>query len=232
MSGSASWPASSVTLVGNTLTITFNPADRPASWTNFNNASLCISLQAACGTSGVYPIIASVSYNPNTTCNPSPGYCTGIPTPFNVALNCPVPCNDGVDFITFEVKRISYGLPDDDNDGQPSGAIYNFAQMRLDRLMHTDTAEAYFAGRIKATSFPNWQNVWVILEAGNLGDLLTGLNAEVTIRNSNGIDNYTFTLPVTTSPLCGGSPDCNRMAVDLRVSTLVAAGAVPPTFRY
>ncbi len=232
VSGSASWPASSVNLVGNTLTITFDPADRPAGWTNFKNASLCLSLQAACGTPGVYPITASVSYNPNTTCNPSPGYCTGIPTTFNVALNCPVPCNDGVDFITFEVKRISYGLPDHDNDGQPSGATYNFAQMRLDRLMHTDTAEAYFGGRIKATSFPNWQNVWVILEAGNLGDLLTGLNAEVTIRKNGTVPVYTFTLPVTTSPFCAGYPDCNRMVIDLRVSTLVAAGVVPPTFLY
>jgi len=232
VSGSASWPASSVTLVGSTLTITFDPANRPVGWTNFNNASLCISLQAACGTSGTYPITASVTYNPNTTCNPSTGYCTGIPTTFNVALNCPVPCDDGVDFITFEVKRISYGLPDHDNDGQPSGATYNFAQMRLDRLMHTDTAEAYFGGRIKATSFPNWQNVWVILEAGTLGDLLTGLNAEVTIRKNGTVPVYTFTLPVTTSPLCAGYPDCNRMAVDLRVSTLVAAGVVPPTFLY
>jgi uncharacterized repeat protein (TIGR01451 family) len=232
VNGSASWPASSINLVGNTLTITFSPANRPAGWSNssFRTASLCVPLQATCGTTGVYPITARLSYNPNITCNPSPGYCVGMPTTFNVALNCPGPCPDGVDFITFEVKRISYGLPDHDNDGQPSGTTYNFAQMRLDRLMHTDTAEAYFGGRIRATS--SWQNVWVILEAGNLGDYLTGLNAEVTIRKNGTTPVYTFTRPVTTSPLCGGSPHCNRMAVDLRVSTLVAAGVVPPTFRY
>jgi len=214
VSGSASWPASSINLVGNTLTITFDAANRPAGWTtsSFRAASLCVPLQATCGTTGVYPIIARLSYNPNTTCNPSPGYCLGIPTIFNVAINCPMPCPDGVDFITFEVKRISYGLPDHNNDGQPSGTTYNFAQMRLDRLMHTDTAEAYFGGRIRTTTFQSWQNVWVILEAGNQGDRLTGLNAEVTIRKSGNGPVYAFTRPVTTSSLCGGFPHCNRIA--------------------
>jgi len=232
ISGSASWPASSVSVSGGVLTIVFNPADRPPGWTSFKNASLCVSLQAVCGTPGVYPITASVSYNPNTACNPASGYCTGIPTTHSIALNCPIPCPDGIDFISFDVKRISYGLPDHDNDGQPSGATLNFAQMRLDRLMHTDTAEAFFGGRVRATNYPSWQNVWVILEAGTLGDLLVGLDAQVTIRENGVAPVHTFTLPVVTAPNCSGYPDCNRMAVDLRVPTLVAAGLVPSTFVY
>ncbi len=232
VNGALSWPANSVSLSGSTLTIVFDPADRPAGWTTFKNVPLCLPLQAVCGTPGLHSITASVSYNPNTTCNPSPGYCTGIPTTYSIALNCPIPCDDGIDFITFDVKRISYGLPDDDNDGQPSGATLNFAQMRLDRLMHTDTAEAFFGGRVRATNYPNWQNVWVILEAATLGDLLLGLNAEVTIRKNGSFPVYSFTRPVVTSPFCAGYPDCNRMAVDLRVPTLVTAGVVPPTFKY
>ncbi len=232
VSGSASWPASSVNISGTTMSITFDPANRPPSWTSFNSALLCVSFEATCGTAGIYPITASVSYNPNTTCNPAAGYCTGIPSTFNVALNCPVPCPDGIDFMAFQVRRISYGLPDDDNDGQPSGASHNFSLMRLDRLMHTDTAEAFFGGRVRATNFPNWGNVWAILEAGTLGDLLFGLYAEVTIRKNGAFPVYTFMRPVLNSNSCGAYPDCNRMAVDLRVSTLQAAGVVPPTFVY
>ncbi len=231
VSGAFTWPAGSVTVSGSTITVTFDPANRPSGWTNFQSASLCLPLQATCGTPGVYSITASATYNPNTTCNAS-GYCTGIPTTFSVALNCPIPCNDGIDFISFDVRRISYGLPDHDNDGQPSGATYNFAQMRLDRLMHTDTAEAFFGGRVHATNFPNWQYAWVVLEAGNHGDLLQGLEAQVVIRKNGHLPMYSSTLPVSTQPACGTYPDCNRMAVDLRVSTLIADGVVPPGFLY
>ncbi len=231
VSGAFTWPSSSVTVSGSTITVTFDPANRPPGWTNFQGASLCLPLQATCGDPGVYSITARATYNPNTACNTS-GYCTGIPTTFGVALNCPIPCDDGIDFISFGVKRISYGLPDHDNNGQPSGATHNFAQMRLDRLMHTDTAEAFFGGRVHATNFPNWQHAWVVLGAGNHGDLLQGLEAQVVIRKNGLLPMYSFTLPVSTQPACGTYPDCNRMAVDLRVSTLIAAGMVPPGFLY
>jgi hypothetical protein len=230
--GNGSWPAGSISISGSTLTIVFNPGDRPPTWTDFKDAPICIPLQAVCGTPGTYTISATVSYNPNTACNPPGGYCTGINTNFNISINCPIPCPDGIDFWSFSARRISLGLPDDNNDSQPSGTTYNWAQMRLDRLMHTDTAEAFFGARVRATNFPNWQNVWAILEAGAYGDHLLGLQALITIRKGGNAPVYNFTRPVTTSSLCGTAPDCARMAVDLRTSTLIAAGVLPPSFVY
>lgn len=232
--GDGTWSPTSTSFSGTTLTLIFTEANRPSSWEryDFKNSVLCVPLIANCGAPGNYGVTARLNYNPNPSCNPAGGYCTGMPATANISLNCPVPCPDGIDFRRFAMYRISYGEPDNDNDGVADGSgALDFSRIRLDRLMHTDTAEAFLGGRIRASSVPSWNAVWALIDIDQLGDHFIGLEAEVTIRKGGTIPVYSFTRPVLVGDY-GTAPNGRRFGVDLRTATLISAGVVPPTFTY
>lgn len=229
------WPATSVNVVGNTVYVTFTHPNRPAGWHtyyptgSFKNSYVCLPVQLQCGSGGTFPITTQVLYNPDPSCNPS-DFCYGMPQTTSISLNCPVSCPDGIEINRFSFQRISYGLPDNDNDGVPDGGgSLDFSRIRLDRFMVTDTGEAYFEGIVRASSVPSWPYAWAVLEMGSQGDRFIGLLAEVWIRKANG-PVYSGQVPLLEDAFCAGWPDCKRFAVDLRASTLIGQGIVPAGF--
>ncbi|MDW8015721.1 MAG: hypothetical protein RMK19_06885 [Bacteroidia bacterium] len=227
------WPATSVSVVGNTVRVIFNHSNRPEGWQtmwptgSFKNSFVCLPLVLNCGNAGSFSITSQVFFNPNPTCNPQ-GFCYGLPQTTTINLNCPIPCPQGMLMTNFTLRRTSYGIPDNDNNGIPDGGgTLDMARIRTDRVMITDTATAYFEAQVQGGP---WQNAWAILELGSEGDRFTPIDVSVRIRKTGGGPVYQGMLPLLNSNACGGWPDCNRFAVDLRVSSLIAVGFVPNTF--
>ncbi len=226
------WNAYRVTQVGNILYVDFRHANKPTAWggLRFRNSSVCVPLQVSCGgsPSGVYSISTRLLYNPDTTCNTDYA-CYGFPQPTEIAVNCPTPCPQGVQTIAFSMERTSYGLKDDDNNGMAdANAPPTLSLIKRRRLMHTDTATAYYVGVIRGGP---WQHVWAILQIDNHGQRFVALDANITIQKAGGGATYTFTRPVLVGNY-GGAPHNRRFAIDLRRSTLVSAGVVPPSFQW
>ncbi|MCX7651749.1 MAG: hypothetical protein N2200_02630 [Bacteroidia bacterium] len=225
------WNAASAVQTGTTLRVNFTHPNRPAGWSYdaFQNSYLCIPLTFTCGTPGSYSITSRLFYNPNPSCNPTPGYCYGMPRTTQIALNCPTACPNGMEFIGFSLRRTSYGLPDNDNDGLPDGSgTLDFTKIRTDRFMVTDTGVAHFRGVIRTSGAP-WQYAWAHMELRTQGDRFSPVNAQIRIRKFSGIV-YQGTVPVINDPACGGPPHCNRFAVNMSVSALSSAGVVPGGF--
>lgn len=230
-----SWDASSVSVVGNTVTAIFSHSNRPGDWQtawptgSFKNSQVCIPLVLTCGTAGSFTITSQLLFNPNPTCNPS-GFCYGMPQTTTISLNCPVPCPQGMLMTNFTFRRTSYGLPDNDNDGIPDGGgSLDMTKIRTDRMMVTDTATAYFEAQVQGGP---WQNAWSILELGSEGDRFVPVDAYVRIRKAGGGPFYQGLIPLLNSNICGGWPNCNRFAVDLRTNSLIGLGLVPPGFQW
>lgn len=230
------WPATSVNVSGSTVTVTFTHANRPAGWQtffptgSFKNSYVCLPVQVVCGAGGVSSVQTQILFNPNPTCNPNP-FCYGMPQSSPISVNCPVVCPDGMEVTNFSFDRVSYGQPDNNNDGVPEAGSVNLSLIRRDRMMVTDTALGYFEGVIRASTFGSWQNAWAILELGAEGDRFIGLEAQVNIRKAAG-PVYQATVPLLSSNACSGWPNCNRFAVDLRAATLISQGVVPPGFTW
>jgi len=226
------WNAYRVTQVGNVLYVDFRHANKPTLWGggHFRNSSICVPLQVNCGgsPSGVYSISTRLLYNPDTTCNTDYA-CYGFPQPTEIAVNCPTPCPQGVEMIAFSMERTSYGLKDDNNDGiADANAPPTLNLIKRRRLMHTDTATAYYVGVIRGGP---WQNVWAILQIDNQGQRLVALDASIVIRKAGGGASYSFTRPVLVGNY-GATPHNRRFAIDLRRSTLIGAGVIPPAFMW
>ncbi|MCX8111702.1 MAG: T9SS type A sorting domain-containing protein [Bacteroidia bacterium] len=227
------WPATSVSVVGNTVTVVFTHNSRPAGWQtawptgSFKNSFVCLPLVLNCGTAGSFTITSQVLFNPNPTCNPN-GFCYGMPQTTTINLNCPVACPQGLLMTNFTFRRTSYGEPDNDNNGVPDGGgTLDMTKIRTDRMMITDTATAYFEAQVQGGP---WQSAWAILELGSEGDRFTPVGAYVRIRKAGGGPVYQGQVPLLSSTLCGTWPDCNRFAVDLRDASLISAGIVPGGF--
>ena len=107
-----------------------------------------------CGAPPVFPVtitsVTKATLDPACDCSPSPTlFC---PDPINVdvictpeSLGCPGlddTC-DGLIFKEFSMKRMTLGLPDDDNDRFESG-VFDFAELKLNRFLQGDSIKALF----------------------------------------------------------------------------------------
>jgi PKD repeat protein len=99
----------------------------------------------------------SLFYIPDTTCNTACNmklYCTTD----KLRIHCSSSCNAGMHFNGFSIERVSYGEPDNDNNGEPdaSGSI-DFDKIKTNRSNYGDTLKATFRGRVyNASSTTNW----------------------------------------------------------------------------
>ncbi|MCX7607482.1 MAG: DUF11 domain-containing protein, partial [Bacteroidia bacterium] len=181
------WPASSPP--GSTL-ILFTEAHRPPQWTDysFTNSFLRIPIvndscrlrfpvpSCALLTPADRPPILRVSafYNPNGNCNSPWCYSSGRGV---YVLPCPdiAMCDDttrrpprpfeGLFFQDFSFKRISYGLPDNNQDGLPDvGGSLDMNRIALDAAMQTDTLEAYYEGFVRKHTPGGWPAAWAFLD--------------------------------------------------------------------
>lgn len=103
------------------------------------------------------PLSIEINFIPDTRCsNPCTlrSFCfTG-----QLKVHCDNSCNTGLKFSYFDVNRISYGLPDADNNGEAdaTGSI-DVDKIRTERAMYGDTILTVFKGKInRQGSITNW----------------------------------------------------------------------------
>ncbi|MBR9861483.1 hypothetical protein GYB22_12215, partial [bacterium] len=129
---------------------------------NLTRSDLLIKLTGDCSNSSANSNLdysMNIRYNPDTTCANScfiPVYCITS----TIRLHCQPSCAAGLHFNGFEAQRISYGLPDNNNDGIPdaSGAI-DLDKIKTDRLMYGDTLLTTFRSKVySAGSINQWYN--------------------------------------------------------------------------
>ena len=98
----------------------------------------------------------NLNYNPDTTCSSScffPVYCKSD----KIRIHCQTNCNAGLHFNDFDAYRISYGEPDNNNDGKPdaSGNI-DLDKIKTKRIMYGDTLFTVFRGRVYGSGSTNF----------------------------------------------------------------------------
>lgn len=179
--GLSNWAPSSVTIVGNVVTAIFSgsaPFD-------LNQAEIKIDLTvncAGCGNSGSNGSVSiKSSYIPDTSCG-----CEVVVSCQSAAVSiiCPSPCPEGLIFSYFEMKRTSYGLPDNEaggGDGIPDGSgSLDFTKIKTDRVMFGDTLTTKFIGNVRGTVHPSWLYCYATSSMSNGGNF-SFLDASLTI---------------------------------------------------
>jgi len=151
-----SWSPNYFTQNGDTITAYFKGAPT----VTLVRGELLINVKGNC--SGVTanknaPYTVNIFYNADTTCSSNcdmPIYCNADV----LRIHCAASCGAGMHFNGFSAKRISYGEPDNDNDGVPdaSGSL-DFDKIKLNRIMYGDTMLATYKGKVyNAGSITNW----------------------------------------------------------------------------
>ena len=231
---------SSVTVVGNVITATFNGYPPPSyalqggaiSIDLLLNCSGCVSTSTAnpnCGGSSIgnNNVACEITYMPNASCACKITLgCFSVP----ISFNCPGNCPEGMIFKKFISQRVNYGKPDNEangGDGQPDGVgSLDFTKIRRDRATFHDTIASTFTGTIKTSvSFPSWQFCYAKSSIGN-GDKLSFVNASVKIYRAGSL---LATSPVT-SPTVSTSGTTRDFYFDLSVVPL--ASSLPVGFVY
>lgn len=228
------WAAKSVQQIGQVLQVTFDHDNRPAGWNDeaYAGSYLCIPLTFTCGQAGNYTITSRLFYNPNPTCNPGLGYCYGMQRSTEIGLNCASACPNGVEFIDFSVRRTSYGLPDNDNDGIPdNNGSLDFSRIRLDRMMVTDTALVRFRGVVRSPN-GSWEYLWAHMEISDQGDRFQPAFNTATIRiyKASTQTSYEIQLPLINDAACSSFPNCHRFAVNLGAAQVREVQNIPQDF--
>jgi gliding motility-associated-like protein len=143
----STWSPSSLTQSGDTITGTFK-GRVPFSLVNgeFNIRVIGDCSSSSSNTNASYGL--HWYYTPNTTCsNPCTFYmyCQSG----TVRVHCDNSCSAGLKFGDFKAYRVSYGQPDNDNNGEPdaTGSL-DLDKIKRERVMYGDTLLTVFRGRI------------------------------------------------------------------------------------
>ncbi len=172
----------SVDTVGNLVTAIFSGA---APW-NLTQAEIKIDLTVNCPADcahlcGSGAVSIKAFYIPNDTCACAIGVSCQTTS---ISFNCPCPCV-GMKFRYFEMKRTSYGLPDNEANGgnglpDNTGSL-DFSRIKTDRVMFGDTITASFNGTVGISlAHPDWQYCFARSSISN-GNRLTFVDASLTI---------------------------------------------------
>ncbi len=170
-----------------------------------------------------------IVYNPDTTCTSGcaiPVYCTSD----KIKIHCATSCASGLHFNGFEARRITFGLPDNDNDGLPdnTGSL-DSSKIKHNRIMYGDTLLTTFRGKVNnAGSITNW-SYGKATTTLDYGRYLSAKEAALTIYR-NGLKVITCTQVPFTYTATGNS---KTYTFDVSVGSLSSAGCLLyPTFRY
>lgn len=223
--GVNTWTPSSVVVSGNVVTAIFNGSPP---W-DLTQAEVKIDLTVDCascgGTGSTGSVSIKSSYIPDASCG-----CEAEVSCQTAAISviCPAPCPEGMIFSNFDMKRTSYGLPDNEasgGNGLPDGTgSLDFTKIRTDRAMFGDTITDKFNGKVKTSfSHPSWQYCYVSSSITN-GNYLSFLDATLKIYRGGVIvaTCTSFTPTITNSG--------THFAYDL--SVLPLAGCLPAGFSY
>jgi len=224
------WSPSSVTYVGDTVTAIYPWATRNL---GLYKSYFEIALTADCSKSGCSGGSSGVSMLLFLNTNPA---CTNQCLPLvncvsgNVNVHCPSPCPEGMAFNNYSLKRISYGLPDNDDNGLADGVgSLDFTRIRTDRAMMGDTIMGTYSGTvITSLAHPNFAYGYVSSDISGAGNTLTAIDATVHIYDASTSLVYNCTLPAAIFSVAGTTQTFNY---DYSVTTLISNGCgIPGAF--
>jgi len=134
---------------------------------------------------GMVDIIMNVSYVTDETCNfEIPFVCDET---VSVDLHCPSgEICEGMSFDNFTFERISFGSPDNNQDGlaDASGSL-NFDRIKTNRAMYGDTIRASFTGLVNSSvANVNWDFAYAS-QSIEKGTYLTPVSASVLVYDAS-----------------------------------------------
>jgi gliding motility-associated-like protein len=188
---SAQWKPDSIARSPSKVIAYFDPSSANA----FDLSSSTLQMKLGGDTSGrkakcddVGYLKLTVKYIPDKSCNCSAVMSTDS---FQVKLNCNNPSKIGLINLSFGVSRVSYGKPDNNDDGAPdaSGSL-DFSKIRTDRAMYGDTIELNFKGVVKTDAV---NTIWHhgIAEIRFSDDYFTPVGFDIRIVDSTNKKTYT-----------------------------------------
>lgn len=225
--GTSTWQPSVVTTSGSTVTAVFNgtvPFDLTNSEIKIDLSADC----ASCGGAGGGAVEVSAFYIPDTTCACEVGvFCQSTPP---ISVNCPSSCTEGLIFTDSEMRRINYGLPDNEpggGDGLADGSgSLDFTKIRSDRAMFGDTISASISGYVRSSlAHPTWQYCYASSSMIN-GIYLSFLDAKLTVYRGGSL----IATCNTFAPTISDNNSTRLFVYDLSVATL--GGCLPLSFVY
>lgn len=214
-----SWQPTSVSLNGDSIHAQFKGSPKLA----LLGSELIVRLVGKCAQSaknsnGTYNFY--FNYTPDATCTNACSFqlaCQSGP----IRVHCDNSCTGGLKFGDFDAYRISYGLPDNDNDGEEdaTGSL-DMDKIKTERVMYGDTLLTVFRGRInRLGSITSWTKLTAtsyfpygkflevgdatirILRKGNQLYKCSGIGSSQSTSGSN----RTFTFDLGTSALISAS---------------------------
>lgn len=237
------WPASAVFPLPNGVRVRFTEATRPTGWqdASFAHSSLRFAILSQCTGAGASGACSGVGggnlpsltvagfFTPSLSCNLF--WCYSAPREVNlppcIPGTCPAP---GIDFSDFYLKRISYGLPDNNQDGEPDAppAVLDFSRIHLQKGMQSDTLEAYYEGKVAGQPAPAYAGAWAYLRFRAPNNVtLQAVALHLRIREaasgqvfSTVLQGAALAAVVSASPFCGGGGCVTSFTVDLRPASL------------
>ncbi|MBC7412664.1 MAG: hypothetical protein H7331_09460, partial [Bacteroidia bacterium] len=220
VNGTGLWTPSSVTQSGDTIRATFS-GTLPFT---LEQAQAQINLTVSCATcaSGSKNISLRILHAPSNTCG-CRFYING--TTIQTQVVCPVTC-EGLNFKKFDIKRTSYGLPDNNEDGLPDGGSVVPALVRTDRAMFGDTLTSSYYGTIGVSgTHPSWSNCYATTTI-SYGDNLFALGGPLKIYRAGVLFGTCAISPLATTSASG------VFNYDLSAAALIAKGCVPAGFTF
>jgi gliding motility-associated-like protein len=225
--GTATFMPSSVNQVGNIITAIFSGSApfNATMYSSLEQAQLLIDLTGNCAScvSGPGTIGVGIAYSPSAGC---PCEMLLITTNFNLNLVCPITC-EGLNFRDYSIKRTSYGLPDNTDDGLPDAAgALDFTKIKTSRAMYGDTITSSFYGKIKTSVLhPTWQFCYASTTISN-GNNLTAIGGKLKIYRGPGLPLFaTCNIPGVAAVLPTAT-----FKYDLSAAALITSGGVGAGF--
>lgn len=157
----SNWSPDSLKMYGDTLRAFFS---HPVPF-DLTGSELIYYLKADCsksGANGAKTMNLQFWYNPDANCNPKE-WLTLTCQSMQLKIHCYSNCPGGMKFRDFSAKRISFGLPDNDNDGiaDKTGTL-DTLKVREERCFTGDTILSVYTGIVKRTgTVVSWRNAYI-----------------------------------------------------------------------
>lgn len=214
----AVWRPNTITMVGDSLHAQFKGAPT----ITLVRSDLIIKVFGDCSNASsnkTHNLNIDANFTPDTRCN-NPAVFRSFCYTTPIKVHCDNSCNSGLKFSYFGVDRISYGLPDSDNDGiaDATGSI-DVDKIRTERVMYGDTLMAVFRGKVnRQGSITNWTRL-TASSAIPYGQYLEVADARVRILR-RGTQLYSCDQIKTSYSTTG---NVRTFTFDLGVSNLIAS---------
>jgi gliding motility-associated-like protein len=137
-----------------------------------------------------------------------------------VRTHCNQNCGGGMKFSAFDAERISFGLPDNDNNSLPDGTgKLDKDKIKLERVMYGDTLLTKFRGTVKRRgTTTTWSRI-TATSVINYGKFLSVADARINIYRAG---NLLYSCPKLASTFTT-SGNSRTFTFDLSTSALIRA---------